>query len=114
MRFELEGRIVPYVRMTQKGKHGARAQAYLASKGALSLQFKSQMGAPMFEKGKALGVSITIYMAKSTRSCDMDNQVKALLDSMNGIVYYDDRDINRIYAHRVRADEDFAVVNVIP
>lgn len=45
--------------------------------------------------------------------CDLDNQVKALGDSMNGVVYEDDRFVNSLVARREYGPEEKAIVRVI-
>jgi len=44
--------------------------------------------------------------------CDVDNQIKALLDGMNNIVYVDDSYINSISASRAYGNEEKAIVTV--
>ncbi len=121
IRFELTGKIKPYVRMTQKGKfvrarNGKLTQAaeYLDSKAALQWQFKAQMvGHEMFGR-EPLCVSITVFYRSGYHNHDLDNVIKALLDAMNGIVYADDRWIDAVCAVRGSADDEelSAVVRV--
>lgn len=121
LRFELTGKIKPYVRMTQKGKfirvrNGKPTQAaeYLDSKAALQWQFKAQMvGREPFGR-EPLCVSITVFYQGGFHNHDLDNVIKAILDAMNGIVYPDDRWIDAICAVRGSADDEelSAVVRV--
>jgi len=121
MRFELTGKIKPYVRMTQRGKfvrtrNGKLTQAaeYLDSKTALQWQFKAQMmGHEPFGR-EPLCVSITVFYRGGYHNHDLDNVIKALLDAMNGIVYADDRWIDAVCAVRGSADDEelSAVVRV--
>ena len=90
--FHLTGYIVPYVRMTRRGKFvDERAQRYLASQAVLRLQFRESLGGrPMLPKGEP--VCVTVYLwAEKLHTCDADNQLKAILDAMRGVVYSDDR-----------------------
>lgn len=113
LRFTLAGKIKPYVRMTQRGKHirvrnGKLTQAaeYLDSREALQWQFKAQMvGREPFGR-EPLCVSITAFYQGGYHNHDLDNVIKAILDAMNGIVYDDDRWIDAVCAVRGRADDE--------
>jgi Holliday junction resolvase RusA-like endonuclease len=48
--------------------------------------------------GVPVHVKIRVYRPRKTG--DLDNTLKAILDSLNGIVYVDDRQIISIYAER--------------
>ncbi len=121
IRFEIVGKIKPYVRMTQRGKfvrtrNGKPTQAaeYLDSREALQWQFKAQMvGREMFGR-EPLCVSITVFYQGGYHNHDLDNVIKAILDAMNGIVYPDDQWIDAICAVRGSADDEelSAVVRV--
>ena len=100
--FRLTGRFKPYVRMTQKSKFvDPEAQAYLASKDALGFQMLQQMasnGWEMVPRGVPLGALIVIQPVR--HNCDIDNQIKAILDSAQGIVFEDDRWVDAIFSVR--------------
>jgi Holliday junction resolvase RusA-like endonuclease len=106
--FHLEGRIKPYVRMTQAGKWVKRqAQEYLTSKENLQWQLKSQMQDHswiMFPTKIALGAIISFHPAR--HNCDLDNLVKALLDAAQGVVFKDDRWVDFIKATRSDSEQD--------
>ena len=102
--------IKPYVRMTQKGKWvKPEAQMYLASKGTLSSKIKEQMnllGKDMLPAGIPLKVVIRLYAPTNPgHKCDLDNQVKAILDACNKIAFPDDRWVDQIDAQRYFGDE---------
>ena len=44
--------------------------------------------------------------------CDLDNQIKAISDAMNDVVYIDDRFVCGIVANRYYANKDCAFVSV--
>lgn len=116
MRFELVGPFKPYVRMTQRSKWvDPQAQAYLASKDALALQFQAQSGfwTPL-ARGVPLTVEIEIEHAGGFHNRDLDNEVKAILDAAQGVVYDDDRWIDQIRAIRTRGEAERIVVIVTP
>ena len=101
-RFRIEGKIKPYVRMTRRGKY-VRPQAieYMNSQKALKLTLKNQMteqGWHILPGQTPLEVRILIRPAHHNR--DIDNEVKAILDAMSGIVYPDDRWVDRLWALR--------------
>ena len=97
----------PYVRMTQRGKFvRPEAQAYLASKDALQLQLNQQMvDLPMLPESTPLHVDILIDHAHGFNNRDLDNEIKAILDAMQGIVFKNDCWIDRIAARRVRGGQ---------
>lgn len=100
--FELTGRFKPYVRMTQKSKFAdPEAKAYLASKDALGFQMLQQMVASGWElipRGIPLGVLIVIQPVLHNR--DLDNEIKAVLDAAQGVVFEDDRWVDVILSGR--------------
>jgi Holliday junction resolvase RusA-like endonuclease len=118
-RFTLEGKPVPYVRMTQRGKYVKRnAQRYLASKDAIGLQMRCQMGRRgwyPYPRGTRLTVHIAfLYANGADHRRDIDNEVKAVVDAGNGVLYDDDRWIDAIEAERGESDdgEDRVIVEV--
>ena len=100
--FIVEGRIKPYVRMTRRGKWiKPAAIEYISSQEALKLALKNQMvenGWEMLPGQTPLEVRILIRPAHHNR--DLDNEVKAILDAMSGIVFPDDRWVDRLWALR--------------
>lgn len=87
--------IIPYVRMTQRGKWGSpRAQDYLANQATIKtelLQRISEMDYTMFRRGQRLRVDIVVVVPHSkARVGDIDNIAKAILDAMQGLVYEND------------------------
>ena len=109
-----EGRFKPYVRMTQAGKWVKReAQQYLASKDALALQFATSMlDRPCIPRGVPLIVDIHITHSGGFHHCDLDNQAKAILDAAQGIVFEDDRWVDRLSCKRERGDADLVQLYV--
>lgn len=103
-------RIKPYVRMTQRSKFvSPQAQEYLGSKGRLAARIKEQMqlqGKSMLPGKTPLKVVIRLYAPTNPgHKCDLDNQVKAILDSCNKIVFPDDRWVDQIDANRYIGQE---------
>jgi crossover junction endodeoxyribonuclease RusA len=96
------GKPVPYVRMTQRGKWvRPDAQRYLASKARIAEQMREQMGTRAPFGREPLSVTLDFCYSKGAdHRRDLDNEIKALLDAANGIVYEDDRWIDGIIAWR--------------
>ena len=106
LRFYASGRIKPYVRMTRRGKFVKDdAREYLASKMALALQFRAQMADRDLLAGP-LSVTILLRITEGMHRKDLDNQIKAVLDAANGIIWRDDRWIDAIFAKRILATTD--------
>lgn len=104
--YTADGCFVPYVRMTQRGKFvQPRAQEYLDSQMAMGLQFKTCMKDKMIvARRKPLSVAIYIFHDHGFNNRDLDNEVKAILDAAQGIVFEDDRWIDHLQAFRRRSD----------
>ena len=116
MQFILDGPFKPYVRMTQRSKWtNSQAQEYLSSKAGLGLQLKAQMrnnGWEMLPARTALDIELHIVHGGGYHNKDLDNQIKALLDAAQGIVFRDDRWVDRITATRRQGPEDSVLMIV--
>lgn len=92
--FRVDGFIVPYVRMTRRGKYvDPRAQLYLSSKDAVTYQIQNQMALAdmdMFKHKTPLFASVNFTLERALHKSDLDNQLKAVFDAMNKVVYTDD------------------------
>lgn len=113
--FIIKGRFKPYVRMTQRGKWvKPEAQEYLASKDRLGYDIAEQMrrrGLEMLPGKTPLWVEIRIAPALHNR--DLDNEAKAILDAMQGVVFPDDRWVDMLIASRGdRYGAEVTTVNV--
>lgn len=102
--FVYSEKIVPYVRMTQRGKYVKKgAQDYLSSKASLGYAFKKQMEEYLKINDKTPFEIEIEYYAPNIFQFDLDNLVKAVLDAGNGIIYTDDRwcqSFERIFKER--------------
>lgn len=97
--------IKPYVRMTRRGKYVSKqAQEYLASKDRLSIAIWQQMqymDQQIMPGQKPLKVIIRLYAPTAPgHRCDLDNQIKAILDACNNVAFPDDRWVDQIDAQR--------------
>lgn len=113
--FIITSKILPAVRMTHGSKFAdPRAQAYLASQDALRTQLKNQMALndwPMMPGKTPLAVELQIGTDKM-HICDLDNLLKAIQDSANGIVYHDDCWIDKVNVWRYPSKEHQAIFTV--
>jgi Holliday junction resolvase RusA-like endonuclease len=116
--FCVPGKIIPAVRMTQGTKHGDREQAYLGYKGVIAACAKEAMGKiatqtyqpwPIQPVEKTIvdgrrrkkvrfrNVKVMIHALTDNYRADADNIAKSLLDSLNEIVWKDDRQIGELH-----------------
>lgn len=113
MEFTLTGPIIPYVRMTRRGKWvDKRAQEYLANKDELARQFRAQCQEILPERKPLL--FIAIIETPRLHKGDLDNICKAILDAAQGIVFRNDCWVDRISIQRKRATEYKAQVKIEP
>ena len=114
--FTIEGRIKPYVRMTQRSKWSdPQAQEYLASQDAIRVQLRQQMTAQAWEMlpGQTpLSVSLVFTFPGGWHGADLSNQIKAVEDAANGIVWIDDRWVDSLYGARKAGDDYECVMRV--
>lgn len=92
--FTLSGRVHPYTRMTRRGQWvDPAARAYKDSQHALAWQYRAQMldhGWPMLPGRTPLRVTVEIEMPARLHCQDGDNQLKALIDAAQGVVFPND------------------------
>ena len=105
MDFSVFEHIIPYVRMTRKGKYvNERAQAYLANQDLLKIRLKEIMrdrNFIMLPPATPMSVKLVFYrLQPDMHTSDLDNLQKAVCDSMNKIVYPDDRWIDHFIIDR--------------
>jgi len=97
----IPGRPVPAARMTRRGKWvKANAKRYLAFKDIIrwtALDVMRKSGLEPFDGPIAVELHAWI---SGGRPGDLDNIEKAIFDGLNGIVWYDDRQIEEIHAYR--------------
>jgi Holliday junction resolvase RusA-like endonuclease len=112
----LTGKIYPAVRMTQGSKWvDPKAIAYLASQADLKYQIKQQMAADeqdMLPAQTPLYIKIEIQVVGDLHTKDPDNQIKALMDAGNKIIYKDDRWVDHIEIDRCLGPADITVFTV--
>jgi len=107
--FTVQGRPVPAVRMTQRGK-------WIKPNAGRYLQYKEQVGwtaRPLFKAPLVgpVGIEVDAYIADK-RPGDLDNIIKAIQDGLNGIAWLDDRQVIEIKARRHRGGPERAEVKI--
>jgi len=98
MQFEISGKFKPYVRMTQRGKFvKPQAIEYLDSKARLGFEFKAQMHKNGWEMlpGQT-PIRVHGYIGPAMHNRDLDNEIKAIFDAMQGVVFPDDRWVDEV------------------
>lgn len=107
----IEGKVVPYTRMTQRGKYvKPDAIRYIESqtrlKNAIMLEgvSKDVLGEYHVPEKCRFGAVMTFYVA-SLHHCDLDNLVKAVIDACQKVLFKDDRYCDTIYASRVKSKD---------
>lgn len=104
---EVPGRAVPIVRTTQKQKYVSASYArYSAYKQFVKWSVLSQTKA-FFEKGVKLEVGIVAYlhgggMFDLGNDPDIDNIIKGILDSLNKVLFFDDRQVMKVTGEKKR------------
>lgn len=113
--FTLPDRFTPAVRMTQRSMHvDPQAQKYLADKMRIGHGLIAQLDGrdrPLLPASTPLAVRLEIPRADHRR--DLSNELKAIEDAANGILYRDDRWIDHITATRGQGDRAQVSVGVM-
>lgn len=96
--FTVPGRAVPAVRMTQRSKFTNQAKRYLVYKNLVAWIARSKYRKkPVTSDVK---VEVDIYLMGGIQG-DIDNYFKAITDSLNEIVYKDDRQVKEMKARKI-------------
>lgn len=91
LNFTYNRKIIPYVRMTQRGKYVKEdAIKYLASKENLAWFLKEELKGSATIPDKTPFEIRIMYFAPNVFQFDIDNIVKAVLDAAQGIVFKND------------------------
>ncbi len=116
MHFKLDLCPKPYVRMTQRGKWVKKdALEYLASQRLIKAglwQAMIEESWTMIPGGRPLAVEVDLVHNHGLHGHDLDNAGKAVVDAAQGVVYENDRWIDRLSVVRERGDECGFVLRV--
>lgn len=100
IRLVVPGRPVPAVRMTQRSKFTSnQAGRYLAYKNQIGWVAKA---ARVQQTAAPVEVSAIVYLCGGHEG-DVDNYGKAMLDSLNGIAWKDDRQVRKLTVEKRQA-----------
>jgi len=104
IKLTIPGRPVPCVRMTQRSKFAnPQAQRYLDYKQAVGLIGKSKINQPI-PKTYSASVSMEFWLFGG-QIIDLDNLIKSICDSLNGIAWVDDKQVVEIIARRYKSPD---------
>lgn len=113
--FVIDGHIVPCTRVTTNSKWSPRATRYHSSQEAMRWQLRHQMLDHQWEMlpdNMPLGLDVEIKLNKAVQRADLDNLIKAVSDSAQGVVFINDKWINKITAVRCAADIERATIRI--
>ncbi len=96
--FSVPGRAIPAVRMTQRSKYTRQAKRYLAYKNQIAWTARSNYSNKPVSSD--IGINLNIYL-KGGNQGDIDNYFKSVSDSLNKIVYIDDRQVKEMSARKL-------------
>lgn len=135
VRFTVYGDPVPKARPRVYGNHGVTPQKTKIQEQKIALVYKSQYHDAKFEKDVPLKIVVDMFMRipKSTseknrklmiagkirpikKRCDSDNGTKLVMDSLNGVAYYDDSQVvdergRKFYSDTPRTEIYIAEIN---
>lgn len=94
IRFEVEGKPTAFVRTTRRSQHEPRAIAYRAYRERVGWTAR-QAGAEIIEGP----IWLSVHAMVTARRWDLDNLVKGIADSLNGVCWKDDKQIVKIDAY---------------
>ena len=112
MTIDIESKPCPRPRFGKSAYMPAEYQKY---KAAIGLAVKSKCKTPTTENLKMVMTFRRKYRADSRRFGDIDNLVKGVLDSCNGILFKDDSQVvslmaTKVQSHEVGIDIEFEVL----
>lgn len=115
-RFTITGHIMPYVRMTYRGKLvNPRAIAYRASQERIGWQLSEQMmeqGWFMLPERTPLLARLSFRLTERLHCSDIDNQAKAVIDAAQGIVFRNDLWIDKQFEERELAETEYCILEL--
>lgn len=107
--FVVPGRAIPAVRMTQRSKFTPRARRYLQYKNQVAWTAKAGFKGKVTKRD--VGIKMDVYLNGGVQG-DLDNYLKSIADSLNKIVYVDDRQIKEMFARKIEDENERVEVTV--
>lgn len=108
--FTVPGRAIPAIRMNHRMKRTKRNLKYMHYRNQISWIAKSEHKKAPVEYD--IGVNVNVYLSGGVQG-DVDNYFKAITDSMNKIVYLDDKQIKEMSARKVECEKNEERVEVV-
>ncbi|MBR1806469.1 MAG: RusA family crossover junction endodeoxyribonuclease [Selenomonadaceae bacterium] len=104
IKFSVQTEPVPFKRAMTNGKRRFNDPRYTDFKNVVGLHAKVAMQgrAPFTEPIKITVNTFTKYKPTALQSGDVDNHLKAVMDALNGICFFEDRQIveGHVYLHK--------------
>lgn len=101
--FTVPGRPIPAIRMNHRMKKSKRNYRYMAYRNTIGWIARSEYkNKPV---SSDVGVNVNIYL-KGGKQGDIDNYFKTITDSLNNIVYEDDRQIKEMSARKIDCERE--------
>lgn len=108
-KFTVPGRAIPAIRMNRRMKRTKRNVRYMNYRNKVGwLARKEHTGKPV---ECDVGVNVNVYLNGGVQG-DVDNYFKTITDSMNKIIYADDRQIKEMTARKVESENERVEVEV--
>lgn len=106
----IPGEIVPYVRVGRE-RHTERAKRYHESRNRL----RDELAIAIRGQGAAdvAPYMVELHFYRWRQTGDIDNLAKGFLDSANGVLWADDRQVSELHVYRYKAAKGDDRVNFI-
>lgn len=101
--FTVPGRAIPAIRMNRRMKRTKRNLQYMHYRNQIGWIAKSEHTDPPVKCD--VGVNVNIYLNGGTQG-DVDNYFKTITDSMNQIVYADDKQVREMSARKIESENE--------
>lgn len=104
---------------TQTRVYDPNAKSTRQTRAGIMKQLKAQNFRVLLASSVELDIQVTIKSAKHLigkpckKTPDLDNVVKYYMDAMNGLVYTDDRVVNKIHCQKVNGLLNSVVIKVV-
>jgi len=108
--FTVPGRAIPAIRMNRHMKRSKRNMRYMHYRNQIGWIAKSEHSGPPVKCD--VGVNVNVYLNGGVQG-DVDNYFKTITDSMNKIVYADDKQIKEMAARKIECEKNEERVEVV-
>lgn len=101
--FTIEGRAIPAIRMNHRMRRSKRNLRYMKYRNMIGWIAKSEYKQKPTEKD--VRVDVDIYLNGGIQG-DVDNYFKTVTDSLNKIVYVDDKQVKEMSARKLECENE--------